>query len=191
MTNEEGLIDQIKIHIGVMHQSIVNLENEIKQIKGAVIKDNNRKTAIGQWFLNIKNYFFTTGQFQKKDFENKQVIKENESIYPQTGKTVGTYCKYFHWVNIFFKNVIFVPGLNLLDKVIGNKLENGVEATWYNKNLTIFDKSWKESVDIMDRYVHKGFNKHQSYEIVRKMALTLILNDTITREFMNHPLLSL
>ena len=132
----------------------------------------------------LLNYFVfdRQGQPSKSDYKNKKPVEE--SIYPK-GEALGKYCKRFNWIHRCFKVMIFVPALHMLNKFIGKRLDKGVEDTWYNKNLIVLDKAWKETMAIMSKYMCPNLPSSKSYEITRKMMLTLILNDSVTREFVN------
>ena len=160
---------------------------EIKAAKKQITKHKtNRITSNehGNNFGRLMDYFFWNkkGQPSNADYKNPNMIKE--SIYPK-GQSLGKYCKRFNWIHRFFKLIIFYPALRIMDKLIGNRLDKGVEDTWYNKNLLMLDKSWKEAMGIMAKYMRPQLPSSPTYELVRKMMLTFILNDSITREFTN------
>ena len=107
------------------------------------------------------------------------------SIYPQKNMTMGDYCKKFNWVNFVFKHRFITPILLIGEKLLGKHLENEIEQEWYNKNLIIFNESWKESQVVLE----KAFGSHPRswhlYNLFLKFWMTLSLNDNVTREFTN------
>lgn len=156
---------------------------DVKKAKKEVAKIKvSRRNSYN--FGRLLNYFIydRKGQPSKEDYKSKKKVEE--SIYPK-GEPLGKYCKRFNWVHNFFKVIIFNPSLLILYKLMKKRLDSSVEDTWYNKNLKILDDAWKESMQIMSKYMCPTLPKAKSYEITRKMMLTIILNDSVTREFMN------
>ena len=157
--------------------------NEINKLKKEVFywKGKRRKHI---WVWRVIYYFIKDrkGQPQEKDWKSKEKIAV--SIYPRD-KTLGNYCKHFNWVHRFLKSLVFLPALNILYWLIGKRLDKDVEDEWYNKNVKIFNNCWLESLDILGKYLNPGMPTSKSYEITRRMALSFILNDSVTKEFVN------
>lgn len=118
-----------------------------------------------------------------------------KSIYPVKDKenkllSVGGYCKKFWWVQYVFKYKLFVPMLLFCDRILGKYIDDEPEPEWYNKNLIIWNQSWKKAMNLMSKFYNPNFanpKKHTyiEYNTVRRLWNTLSLNDTATREFMN------
>ena len=174
---------EAKEAINVKKELIKEKEKEITAAK-KIIKRQKIHIRTTTFLGRLLEYFVFNrrGQPSKKDYKNPDPVEA--SIYP-TKEPLGKYCKRFNWIHRFFKTIIFVPSLKILYKLMNKRLDKGVEDTWYNKNLVILDKSWKETMEVMSKYMCPKLPGAKSYEITRKMMFTLVLNDSITREFMN------
>ena len=160
-----------------------DIKSHIKETKKDLQYLKSKKRC-GTYWGKILDYFVFNrmGQPAKQDYENPN--KVNESIYPKS-QSLGKYCKRFNWIHRFFKIMIIVPGMLIFDKLVGKRLDSKVEDEWYNKNLKILDDSWHEAMGVMEKHMCPTLSKSRSYELARKVMNTLVLNDSITREFMN------
>ncbi len=156
---------------------------EIKAAK-EVIKTYKSKRRSSNNFGRFLDYFIFNrkGQPAKVDYDNPNPVVE--SIYPK-GEPLGKYCRRFNWIHRFFKVMVFLPAIRILYKLMKKRLDTEVENVWYNKNIYIFNQCWKESLDILGKYVNPKLPTSKSYEMTRRMALSIILNDSITKEFIN------
>ena len=131
-------------------------------------------------------------QFCRKDCMSDDDVRKcwkvpiGDSIYPKGEGTKGRYVKKFNFINWVFKYKFLYPVLLIGYKLLGRHLERDVEPVWYNRNLSVLKDSWFESLDIMDKFYSRGFNKQfYSYKLPFLFGLTIALNDTATREFVN------
>lgn len=113
-----------------------------------------------------------------------------EHIYPMEGHTIKSYFKKFWWVHYIFKYKFLVPILLFSEWLLGDCIDSDVEDKWYNKNLIIWDKSWKQAMKLMSKNYNPNFDNpvkssYKSYNTIRKLWNTMVLNDSATREFMN------
>ena len=170
---------EIKTVIKSMKPELSQLALKKLMIKLRLYEVKDNRSWLWHFFHFIRHKSFLT----RKDFEDNNLI--HESIYPAKGQHVGAYKKKFHVIHYIFKYKFFVPLLVIAGRILKNQMETEVEDTWYNKNLRIFDKSWKQTMEILSKTYNKDMQVHPSYDTVRKLALTLVLNDSATREFMN------
>lgn len=130
--------------------------------------------------------FIVTHHIPKEKFKNKGDVIQ--SIYPKKDMTVGKYSKKFRRVHYLFKYKMFVPWLIICDKILGKYVDDKIEPEWYNKNMIIWDESWRKTMQLMGKYYNPSFANPRkgsfiSYNTIRRLWNTLVLNDTATREF--------
>ena len=147
----------------------------------------------------------------KQDKENHQRIKKenrkiNWCIY--NNKTAKEFVDKHHWLHYFVKYKIFVPLLYIFEKSIGKRLDKEVPEEIYNKNIKVFNDSFEDALVIWcEQFCRNSGKQHHSQpdqdtrENIRNKwasnsssrllrdakdtALTLALNDTAYREFIN------
>lgn len=146
------------------------------------------KTGLRSVWQKLWRTFIVTHHIPKERFKNDQTLQG--SIYPKDGHTVGSYCKKFRWIHYVFKYKMFVPWLIICDKVLGRYVEDKIEDAWYNKNMIVWDKSWRNAQRILGKYYNPSFSNprkgsYKSYNTIRKLWNTLVQNDTATKEFQN------
>lgn len=123
----------------------------------------------------------------KDDMKNESPM--GECIYPTKG-TVGNTCRNFNWIHSVLKYKMFIPFMHLAGICIGKRLVSEPEKIWHNRNLRVFDKSWRDSMQVMAMSYNPCFNDPSSgsfkaYDMARKLWLTVALHDTATKEFTN------
>jgi hypothetical protein len=141
--------------------------------------------------MSIRSILFSwlrqDGLPSKEDLKNDAPIQG--SIYPGSG-TISKSCSRFYWVHAMLKSKLFVPFLFVFKMFVGNRLIDVPEDKFYNRNLKMLDRSWRDSMTIMGSLYNPCFNNpnsssYQEYDLVRKTWLTLATYDTATREFTN------
>jgi len=145
------------------------------------------RVRCSMWLEIIRNIFHKEPEL-KNEFTDKAPY--DHSIYPTKNQTVGSYHRKFYYVHYFIKYKLFVPFLLIFRSVLKKYGDWDVEDQWYNKNLIVFDKSYKETMQLMAKYYNYSFadprkGSFKSYDTARVLALTLALNDSVTREFFN------
>lgn len=114
--------------------------------------------------------------------------------------TVSEYAKRFRRMHVVFKHRVFDPLLLLLKKVLGKDLKTQVPHDDYNKNLIIFENAFNKSLYIWTKYVSEIYQKPMTPQEMDKQLnsncqnrlrdlkniyITMLLNDTVYREFHN------
>lgn len=141
--------------------------------------------------MGVKDIWFSIwrrdGLPTKNDLKSKDPLPG--CIYPNSG-SVGKSCSRFYWVHVFLKSRLFAPFLFMFKMFAGNKLVDVPEDKFYNRNLKVFDKAWRDSMFIMSQMYNPCFSNpktinYQEYDLARRTWLTLATYDTATREFTN------
>ena len=114
----------------------------------------------------------------------------SESIYPMKGEKLGVYCRKFHFIHYILKYKFFVPALLIARRMLRRCGDYEIKDEWYNKNIQIWNDSYKEAMDVLAQYYNPSFGNpkklsFKSYDTIRVLCNTLVLNDTATREFHN------
>lgn len=130
-----------------------------------------------------------------------------QNIYTGASVRVKDFIKRFRWIHFGFKYKVIVPALLIAERIIGDKLEGNVPPEYYNKNLQVFNDAWEESIKIWAtqylsfhegaqdesnpvykeqlEYARHGSGGARSLRIAKDIGLTIALNDTAYREFLN------
>jgi len=138
---------------------------------------------------------------------NKESLKSEQNIGWNIYKPyikVKDWVTHFHWIHFVFKYKVIVPILLILDRVLDKYLEREIPEEAYNKNLQLFNEAWNLTLDIWatqylqhnrstDKTVEKqqfeyarhGSGGARSMRTIRDIGLTMCLNDTAYREFLN------
>ena len=148
------------------------------------ISVNEEKTKKPGLLSSIWEVYRTKWTMKPKNQE-KSKDKLPGSIYPLCDGTIGGQTRRFIWVHYVLKYKIFKPFLYIVEKFILHKLDDKLDDGWHNRNLRVFDTSWKEACKEMAKLYNIVFLNHRDYELVRRMILTFSTFDTATREFMN------
>ena len=165
-------------------QMAVSFRNLSKRIENLEHEKSGLKTI----WQKLWRTMIVTHHIPKERFKNG--AKLQGSIYPFKDQTVKGYTKKFRWIHYVFKYKMFVPWLILCDWVLGKYCEDKIEDVWYNKNMKIWDDSWKKTMEILGKFYNPSFSNKKkgsylSYNTIRRLWNTLVQNDTATKEFQN------
>lgn len=128
------------------------------------------------------------------------------NIYDVSGekRRFGEFIKRHKWVHFFLKYKLFLPVLYIVGPFLQRKLDHEVPAMLYNKNLQVFNDSFEKAIlewskvfirnlpgnedekdpdDFARRYVK--LPSAQTLRLLKDVVLTVSLNDTAYREFLN------
>ena len=143
--------------------------------------------------------------------ENPGLLTEKaqtgQNIYTGASTSVRSFMKRFRWIHFGLKYKALVPALLILERIIGDKLDGSVPPEYYNKNLMIFNDAYEEAIKIWcTQYLaftdgpqnesnptYKNQLEHALYgtggprslRVMKDLTLTIALNDTAYREFLN------
>ena len=142
--------------------------------------DMNLKNAVKKswWMFWRKNT-----EIPKKAFKDERVIGDN--IYPVKGKKVKDFARKFNFIHWGFKYKFFVPLLFFAEWILRKHGEDKVSGDWYNKNIKIYHASHEAAMHQLYRFFNNHPDSYRCYNTAHKISLTLALNDTVTREYLN------
>ncbi len=150
---------------------------------------------IWEWFF-IKN-------------TNKNLMKDNRKMQTNIygDKKFSTHEKKFHTIHYVFKYKFFVPLLYIGQKILNKYLVKKVDNQSHNRNIKMFDESFEEAIKKWNMYYlrnsgeshtrksklhwirvaknRKLVGSNQSLRLMKELVVTMALNDTAYREFLN------
>jgi hypothetical protein len=142
----------------------------------------------------------------KSDFKIRTPMTKN--VYEPAGTPIGDYLKRHNSVHYFFKYKFFIPALYLAKKFFKKSIVRKVPNEDFNRNLMIFDESFKKSVeewtllyqmggqdkkvytekeksDFLKSQMVSEFGSQKNLLDMKDMLITVLLYDTAYKEFFN------